>query len=63
MVSVLTLMLSKEKENPEIFVLTVCCKKSSESDIIIIIAYAQMTPEEAKNFQPKIVFPMRQPIF
>ena len=25
--------------------------------IIIIIAYAQMSPEEAKDFQPKIVFP------
>lgn len=26
-------------------------------DIVIIIAYAMMTPEEAKTFKPKIVFP------
>lgn len=25
-------------------------------DYIIIMAYAQMTPEEAKNFQPQVVF-------
>ncbi len=28
-----------------------------KDDIIIIMAYAQMTPEEAKTFQPKIIFP------
>lgn len=32
-------------------------RKVQRGDIIIIIAYAQMTPEEAKNFQPKIIFP------
>lgn len=32
-------------------------RKVQKGDIIIIIAYAQMTPEEAKSFQPKIVFP------
>jgi len=32
-------------------------RKVQKNDIIIIIAYAQMTPEEAKDFQPKIVFP------
>lgn len=26
-------------------------------DIIIIIAYAMMTPEEAKTFQPAVIFP------
>lgn len=26
-------------------------------DIIIIIAYALMTPEEAKSFQPAVIFP------
>ena len=26
-------------------------------DIIIIIAYAMMTPEEAKNHTPKVIFP------
>ncbi|MCH5226822.1 MAG: aspartate 1-decarboxylase [Muribaculaceae bacterium] len=26
-------------------------------DVIIIMAYAQMTPEEAKDFKPTIIFP------
>lgn len=32
-------------------------RRVQRDDIIIIIAYAQMTPEEAQAFQPKIVFP------
>ena len=27
-------------------------------DIVIIMAYALMTPEEAKTFKPKIIFPV-----
>lgn len=32
-------------------------RKAQVGDIIIIIAYAQMTPEEAKFFEPKVIFP------
>lgn len=32
-------------------------RKAQKGDIIIIIAYAAMTPEEAKNFKPVIIFP------
>lgn len=32
-------------------------RKVQPGDTVIIIAYAQMTPEEAKSFQPKIIFP------
>ncbi len=32
-------------------------RKVHKGDIIIIISYAQMTVEEAKDFQPKIIFP------
>ncbi|MFN3020923.1 MULTISPECIES: aspartate 1-decarboxylase [Soonwooa] len=32
-------------------------RKVHKGDTVIIIAYAQMSPEEAKTFQPKIVFP------
>ena len=35
-------------------------RKVQKDDIVIIIAYAQMTMEEAKSFQPKIVFPDEQ---
>ena len=32
-------------------------RKVQPGDIIIIIAYAQMSPEEAKSFSPTIIFP------
>lgn len=31
-------------------------RKAEVGDIVIIIAYAQMSPEEAKSFEPNIVF-------
>ena len=41
---------------------TVClngaaARKVQKGDIIIILAYATMTPEEAKTFTPSIIFP------
>lgn len=32
-------------------------RKVQVNDIVIIWSYAMMTPEEAKNFKPKVVFP------
>ncbi|WP_207504947.1 aspartate 1-decarboxylase [Telluribacter humicola] len=32
-------------------------RKAQVGDIIIIITYASMSPEEAKDFKPKVVFP------
>ncbi len=32
-------------------------RKAQVGDVIIIIAYASMTPEEAKIFEPKVIFP------
>ncbi|MHC1776189.1 MAG: aspartate 1-decarboxylase [Lentimicrobium sp.] len=32
-------------------------RKAVAGDMIIIAAFAQMTPEEAKSFKPSIVFP------
>lgn len=32
-------------------------RKAAVGDIVIILAYAAMTPEEAKTFKPRIVFP------
>ncbi len=32
-------------------------RKAQVGDVIIIMAYALMTPEEAKNFTPSLVFP------
>jgi aspartate 1-decarboxylase len=35
-------------------------RKAAVGDIVIIIAYALMTPEEAKAFKPSVVFPNEQ---
>ncbi|MBO4801178.1 MAG: aspartate 1-decarboxylase [Bacteroidaceae bacterium] len=32
-------------------------RKVQVGDVVIIMAYAQMTPEEAQTFQPKVIFP------
>ena len=32
-------------------------RKVQIGDIIIIMAYATMTPEEAKEFKPQVIFP------
>jgi aspartate 1-decarboxylase len=32
-------------------------RKGCVGDVLIIMAYAQMTPEEADNFTPSVVFP------
>ena len=32
-------------------------RKFEVGDLVIIMAYAQMTPEEASTFKPKVVFP------
>ncbi len=32
-------------------------RKVQVGDIVIIICYASMTPEEAKEFKPKVIFP------
>ena len=46
------------KENSGIIWLNgAAARKAQVGDIIIIIAYAQMTPEEAKVFEPKVIFP------
>lgn len=46
------------KENSGIVCLNgAAARKAQVGDILIIIAYAQMTPEEAASFSPKIVFP------
>jgi len=32
-------------------------RKAQPGDVVIIIAYAMMTPEEADNFTPTVIFP------
>ena len=35
-------------------------RKALVDDLVIVIAYAQMTPEEAKTYQPLLVYPDSQ---
>lgn len=32
-------------------------RRVAVGDIVIVISYAQMTPEEAATFEPKVIFP------
>ncbi len=32
-------------------------RKVAVGDVVIIMAYASMTPEEARTFKPKVIFP------
>lgn len=32
-------------------------RKVQPGDVVIIMAYAQMTPDEARGFKPRVVFP------
>ncbi|MCP1251664.1 MULTISPECIES: aspartate 1-decarboxylase [Elizabethkingia] len=52
-----TYVIKGKRNSGEICLNGPAARKVHKGDIIIIIAYAQMTSEEAQTFQPKIVFP------
>lgn len=52
-----TYAISGKRKSGEVCLNGPAARKVQKGDIIIIIAYAQMTPEEAATFQPKIIFP------
>lgn len=52
-----TYVIKGKRKSGEICLNGPAARKVQKGDIIIIISYAQMTVEEAKNFQPKIIFP------
>lgn len=52
-----TYTIKGKRKSGEICLNGPAARKVQKGDIIIIIAYAQLTPEEAKDFQPKIIFP------
>lgn len=52
-----TYVIKGKRGSGEICLNGPAARKVQKGDVIIIISYAQMTPEEAKDFQPKIVFP------
>lgn len=52
-----TYVIKGKRKSGEVCLNGPAARKVQKGDVIIIIAYAQMSPEEAVNFQPKIVFP------
>jgi len=52
-----TYVIKGKRNSGEICLNGPAARKVHKGDVIIIIAYAQMTPEEAQTFHPKIVFP------
>lgn len=52
-----TYAIRGKRKSGEICLNGPAARKVQRGDIIIIIAYAQVTLEEAREFQPKIVFP------
>jgi aspartate 1-decarboxylase len=52
-----TYVIRGERKKGEIILNGPAARKVAKGDIIIIIAYATMEPEEAKTFRPAIVFP------
>ncbi|WP_374362197.1 aspartate 1-decarboxylase [Cloacibacterium sp.] len=52
-----TYVIKGKRKSGEICLNGPAARKVQKGDVIIIISYAQMSVEEAKTFQPKIVFP------
>ncbi len=52
-----TYVIAVKPKSGDIILNGPAARKVQKGDIIIIIAYAWVSPEEAKDFQAKIVFP------
>ncbi len=52
-----TYVIKGKRGSGEICLNGPAARKAQVGDIIIIISYACVTPEEAKNFKPTIIFP------
>lgn len=52
-----TYVFKEERGSGVISINGAAARKVAIGDLVIIVAYAAMTPEEAKGFKPAIVFP------
>ena len=50
-------MIKGEKGSGEVSLNGPAARKVMPGDVVIIITYCQIDPEEAKSFKPTIVFP------
>lgn len=53
----ITYIIEGERGSGEVTLNGPAARKAQKGDIVIIIGYAQMDFEEAKNFKPTIIFP------
>lgn len=52
-----TYIIKGERNSGQVCLNGAAARTAQVGDVVIIIGYAWMTPEEAKTFQPKSVFP------
>ena len=52
-----TYVIQGEKDSGKIGINGAAAHKFSPGDLVIIMAYAQMTPEEADGFKSSVIFP------
>lgn len=52
-----TYVIKGKRGSGEICLNGPAARRVQKNDVIIIVAYARMTPEEAETFQPRILFP------
>ena len=52
-----TYVIKGERGSGEICLNGAAARKAEVGDVVIIISYGWMTPEEARSFEPKVVFP------
>lgn len=52
-----TYIIEGERGSGEVTLNGPAARKVQKGDVIIVIAYGFMSPEEAKTFQPTIIFP------
>ena len=56
---IVTYIIKGERGSGVIFLNGAAAHKFSPGDVVIIMAYATMTPEEAMVFKPKVIIPDR----
>lgn len=52
-----TYVIAGEENSGVVCLNGAAARKAQPGDVVIIMTYAQMTPEEAMEFKPKIIFP------
>ena len=52
-----TYIIKGERGSGQICLNGAAARLVQPDDVVIIMAYAQMTPEEARNFRPAVIFP------